>query len=65
MTMITEAQVAAAYAEATDSSRHLVRWTRDNARREQRVKPDEERHPLAELDFEQEPTRGRAVGAGY
>jgi hypothetical protein len=65
MTMITEEQFAAAYADATDSTRHLVRWTRDNARREQRVKPDPETNPLAELDYEQEPTRGRTVGAGY
>jgi hypothetical protein len=65
MTMITEEQFAAAYADATDSTRDLVRWMRDNARREQRVKPDPETNPLAELDYEQEPTRGRTVGAGY
>jgi hypothetical protein len=54
-----------AYAEATDSTRHLVRWTRDNTRREQRVKPDPETRPLAQLDFEKEPTRWRAAVAGY
>ena len=63
MTMITEEQVAAAYAEATDSTRHLVRWTRDNARREQRVKPDPETNPLAELDFEKEPVLVVALGS--
>ena len=42
-----------AYAEATDSTRRSVRWTRDNARREQRVKPDPETHPLAEFDYEE------------
>jgi hypothetical protein len=53
------------YREMTDSTRHLVRWTRDNARQDQRVKPDPETNPLAELDFEKEPTRGRAASAGY
>jgi hypothetical protein len=53
-----------AYAEATDSTRHLVR-IRSNYRQQQRVKPDSETHPLAQLDFEKEPTRWRAVGAGY
>jgi hypothetical protein len=57
--------LAEAYEAATDGCRCLVRWTRDNARREQRVKPDTETHPLAQLDFEKEPTRWRAVGAGY
>ena len=63
MTMITEEQVAAAYAEATDSTRHLLRWTHDNARQEQRVKPDEETNPLAELDFEKEPVLVVALGS--
>ena len=63
--MITEEKNADAYRAMTDSTRHLVRWTRDNARQEQRVKPDPETNPLAELDYEKEPTRWRAVGAGY
>jgi hypothetical protein len=62
MTMITEEQVATAYAEATDSTRHLVRWTRENLRQEQRVKPDAETNPLAELDFEKEPTHVEQPG---
>jgi len=49
----------------TDSTRHLVRWTRDNPQRQQRVKPDPETNPLAELDFEKEPIRWRAAVAGY
>jgi hypothetical protein len=56
--MFTEEDSAAAYAEATDSTRHLVRVTRDSARQWQRVKPDPEVHPLADLDCEKEPTRG-------
>ena len=63
--MRTEEQRADAYREMTDSTRHLVRWTRDNVPQERRVKPDPETHPEAELDFEQEPTRRWAVGAGY
>jgi hypothetical protein len=55
---ITEEQRADAYREMTDSTRHLVRGTRDNARREQRVKPDPESHPVAELDYEKDSTRG-------
>jgi hypothetical protein len=54
--MFTEEDSAGACAEATDSTRRLVRATRDNARQWQRVKPDEEVHPLAELDWEKEPT---------
>jgi hypothetical protein len=56
MERITEEDGAAAYAEATDSTRHLVRVTQDNARQWHRVKPDPELHPLAELDWEKEPT---------
>lgn len=41
-----------AYREMTDSTRHLVRWTRENARREQWVKSDLKLHHLAELDCE-------------
>jgi len=46
---------ANAYAEATDSTRHLVRATRDNARQWQRVKPDPETNALADLDCEKMP----------
>jgi hypothetical protein len=61
--MLTEEQRADAYREMTDSTRHLVRWTRDNARQEQRVKPDPETNPLAELDFEKEPVLVVALGS--
>jgi len=54
--MLTEEQTADAYADATDGCRHLVRATRENARQWQRIKPDSELHPLAELDYEKEPT---------
>jgi hypothetical protein len=47
---------ASAYEEATDGCRHLVLGTRDNARTIHRVKPDPEVNPLAELDYEKEPT---------
>ena len=40
--------------DVIDSTRHLVRWTRDNARQEQRLKPDHETNPSAELDCEKE-----------
>jgi len=40
----------------TDSTHDLVRWTRDNRQQWQRVKPDPEVNPLAELDWEKEPT---------
>lgn len=63
--MLTEEQRADAYREMTDSTRHLVRWTRDNPQRQQRVKPDPETNTLAELDFEKEPIRWRAAVAGY
>jgi len=43
----------------TDNTRHLVRVTQDNAPQWQRVKPDVEVHPLADLDSEKEPTRGK------
>jgi hypothetical protein len=42
--MLTEKQAADAYRETTDSTRHLVRWTRVYARQQQRVKPDPETH---------------------
>jgi hypothetical protein len=63
--MLTEEQAADAYREMTDSTRHLVRWTRDNLRQERRIKPDEETHALAELDYEKEPSRSWAARAGY
>jgi hypothetical protein len=53
--MLTE-EAANAYAEATDGCRHSSVDTRDTARQWQRIKPDEEAHPLAELDWEKEPT---------
>jgi len=53
MERLTEEDSAAAYADATDSTRRLVRATRDSARQWQRVKPDEETHALAELDYEE------------
>jgi hypothetical protein len=51
--MLTEEQVAAHYADATDGCRRLDRATQDDARYERRVKPDEESHVLSELDFEE------------
>jgi hypothetical protein len=54
--MLTQEQAAGAYKEMTDSTRNLVRWTRDNARQWQRTKPDPETNPLADLDCEKEPT---------
>jgi hypothetical protein len=56
--MITEEHLANAYEGATDGCRRLVRATRDSARTENRVKPDPEVHPLADLDCEKEPQRG-------
>ena len=53
MKLITEEQAAIAYEEATDGCRRSVLGTRDNALHWQRVKPDEESHVLAELDFEE------------
>ena len=53
MKLITEEQAAIAYEEATDGCRPLVRLTSDHVRQWQRVKPDEESHVLAELDFEE------------
>jgi hypothetical protein len=51
--MLTEEQRADAYREVTDSTRHLVRLTRNNARQEQRLKPDLEDNRLAEVDREE------------
>jgi len=57
--------IADAYVKVTDGCRYLIPPASHIVRLAQRVKPDEETHPEAELDFEQEPTRWRAVGAGY
>jgi hypothetical protein len=54
--MLTEDQIASAYREMTDSTRHLVRWTQVNGLRQERVKPDPETNPLADLDWEKELT---------
>lgn len=54
--MLTEEQLANAYAEATDGDRRLVQATRDTARHWRRIKPDPETNPLAELDSKKEPT---------
>jgi len=51
--MLTEEQAANAYEAATDGCRRSVLGTQDDARHERRVKPDEEVHPLAELDYEE------------
>jgi len=53
--MLTE-QAAADYADATDGCRPSLVGTRDNARLWQRAKPDPETNPLAEIDWEKEPT---------
>jgi hypothetical protein len=55
--MLTEEDRADAYRQMTDSTRHLLRVARDDARQWQRVKPDPEVHPLAGFDCEKEPTR--------
>ena len=59
--MLTEEQAAAAYQEATDGCRHSLVSTRDNARQWQRVKPDPETNPLADMDCEKVPTRDQRV----
>ena len=53
--MLTEEQAASAYEEATDGCRRSVLGVRDNALRWQRVKPDPETNPLADLDCEKMP----------
>ena len=63
--MLTEEQAASAYEQATDGCRHSLLGTRDNAPRWQRIKPDEELHPLAEFDCEKEPTHAWAAAAAY
>jgi hypothetical protein len=54
--MLTEEQAAAAYELATNGCRPSVLGTRDNAPQRQRVKPDPETNPLADLDWEKEAT---------
>jgi len=44
------------HAEATDSTRRLIRATRNKAQDWQRIKPDPEVNPLVELDCEKVPT---------
>jgi len=57
--------ISDAYVEATDGCRYLIPPASHIVRQAQRVKPDEETHPLAELDYEKEPTSFRAAVAGY
>jgi hypothetical protein len=50
--MRVEEQAASAYELATDGCPHSLVGTRDNAPHWQRVKPDPETNPLADLDCE-------------
>ena len=43
----------------------MVRGMRDDVPHEHRVKPDEETHALAELDYEKEPIYRWAADAAY
>jgi hypothetical protein len=52
--MMMEEERADAYREMT-GTRHLDRRTPDTVRRHQRVKPDPETNPLADIDWEKEP----------
>ena len=63
--MPTVEDLAEAYEAETDGCRCLIGGMQNNVRREQRVKPDPETHPLAQLDFEKEPIRWRAAVTGY
>ena len=56
MKLITEEQAASAYEQATDGCRPSLLGTRDKARQRQRVKPDQELHPLAELELGEDAT---------
>jgi len=56
MKLITEEQAAADYTDATDGCRRSALGMRDNAQDWQRVKPDPETNPLADLDCEKVPT---------
>lgn len=53
--MLAEEQAAAAYEQATDGCRRSVLDTRGSAPHWQRVKPDPETNPLADLDCEKLP----------
>lgn len=57
MKRIRKDDVAGAYAEATDSTRHLLRVQTDD-RQEHRIKPDLETHPEAAFDYD----KGQLVG---
>jgi len=59
--MLTEEQAAADYAHATDGCHRSVLGTRDNALPWQRIKPDPETNPLADLDCEKVPTWDQRV----
>lgn len=59
--MLTEEQAASAYEQATDGCRPSLLGTLDNARQWQRVKPDPETDPLADLDCEKLPTWDQPV----
>ncbi len=54
--MPTVEDLIAAYEDATDGCRYLIRDARDNSQNSQRVKPDPETNPLSELDWEREAT---------
>jgi hypothetical protein len=56
MKVLTDEQAARAYELATDGCRLSLLGTRGNARQWQRVKPDSETNPLADLDCEKVPT---------
>lgn len=59
--MLTEEQAAADYADATGGCSHSLVGTLDNARQCQRIKPDPETNPLADLDCEKVPTWDQRV----
>jgi len=59
--MLSEEQAASAYEQATDGCRPLALGSRDNAQKSQRVKPDLETNPLADLDCEKVPTWDQPV----
>lgn len=59
--MLAEEQAASAYELATDGCRPSLVGKRDNARQWQRVKPDPETNPLADLDWEKEATWDQPV----
>jgi hypothetical protein len=53
------------YAELTDGCRYLFPSANHNVNRRQRVKPDPETKPLAEVDHVIEPILSRAAAASY